>query len=71
MLGFRDKSNSQLTAMSEELISSSEIEGVVLNPNSVRGSIARRLGIDYEGMPAEDHYVDCLLYTSPSPRDTR
>lgn len=60
MLGFRDKSNSQLTAMSEELISSSEIEGVVLNPNSVRSSIARRLGIDYEGMPAEDHYVEGL-----------
>ncbi|MCM1032085.1 MAG: DUF4172 domain-containing protein, partial [Oscillibacter sp.] len=42
MLGFNEKSRALLSAMTEELISSSEIEGVFLNPNSVRNSIAQR-----------------------------
>lgn len=61
MLGFADKSKSLLSTMTEELISSSEIEGVMLNPNSVRSSIARRLGIDDDGLLAEDHYVEGLV----------
>ena len=32
MLGFNEKSQSLLSAMTDELISSSEIEGVLLNP---------------------------------------
>ncbi len=47
--------------MAEELISSSEIEGIVLNPKSVRSSIARRLGIEEDGMLIEDHYVEGLV----------
>lgn len=47
--------------MTEELVSSSEIEGVQLNPNSVRSSIARRLGIEDNGLLAEDHYVEGLV----------
>lgn len=61
MLGFADKSKSSLTAMTDELISSSEIEGVVLNAQSVRSSIARRLGLEEDGMLAEDHYVEGLV----------
>lgn len=61
MLGFNDKSQSLLSAMTEELISSSEIEGVLLNPNSVRSSIARRLGIEDDGLLVEDHYVEGLV----------
>lgn len=61
MLGFEEKSHSLLSAMSEELISSSEIEGVMLSHNSVRSSIARRLGIEDDGMLAEDHYVEGLV----------
>ena len=61
MLGFKDKNRSMLSAMSDELISSSEIEGVFLNPNSVRSSIARKLGIRNEGMLVEDHYVEGLV----------
>lgn len=60
-LGFNEKSQSLLTAMADELISSSEIEGVELNPNSVRSSIARRLGIDDDGLLVEDHYVEGLV----------
>ena len=61
MLGFNEKCSSLLPAMTEELIGSSEIEGVLLNPNSVRSSIARRLGIDDDGLLVEDHYVEGLV----------
>lgn len=61
MLGFDEKSRSSLSAMCEELIASSEIEGVMLNPESVRSSIARRLGIEDDGLLAEDHYVEDLV----------
>lgn len=61
MLGFNDKSRSLLSFMTQELISSSEIEGVVLNHDSVRSSIARRLGIEDDNMLAEDHYIEGLV----------
>lgn len=61
MLGFNDKSRSHLSFMTQELISSSEIEGVMLNPESVRSSIARRLGIEDDNMLAEDHYIEGLV----------
>lgn len=61
MLGFNEKSQSLLSAMTEDLIGSSEIEGVMLNPDSVRSSIARRLGIEDDGLLAEDHYVEGLV----------
>lgn len=61
MLGFHDKSESVLSAMTEELTSSSCIEGILLNHASVRSSIARRLGIEEDGMLIEDHYVEGLV----------
>lgn len=60
-LGLRDRNKSLLSAMTDELSSSSEIEGVFLNPNSVRSSIARRLGIEEDGLLVEDHYVEGLV----------
>lgn len=47
--------------MTDEIINSSEIEGVSLNPNSVRSSIARRLGVETDGLLVEDHYVEGLV----------
>ena len=61
MLGFNEKNRSLLSVMTEELISSSEIEGIFLNPNSVRSSIARRLGLEDDGLLVEDHYVEGLV----------
>lgn len=61
MLGFNEKSRSLLSNMTDDLVSSSEIEGVSLNPNSVRSSIARHLGIEDDGMLVEDHYVEGLV----------
>ena len=61
MLGFNEKNRTSLSAMTDELISSSEIEGVQLNHKSVRSSIARRLGIEDDGLLAQDHYVEGLV----------
>lgn len=61
MLGFNEKSRSLLSAMTDELISSSEIEGILLNPHSVRSSIARKLGIEEDGSLVEDHYIEGLV----------
>lgn len=55
------KSSALLTALSDEIIGSSRIEGVELNPQSVRSSVARKLGIEEDGLLAEDHYVDGLV----------
>lgn len=61
MLGFNEKSESLLANMCNDLICSSEIEGVALNHDSVRSSLARRLGIVSDGMLLEDHYVEGLV----------
>ncbi len=61
MLGLGDKSNAHLQALTDELTNSSDIEGVVLNAASVRSSIARRLGMDNDGLLSEDYYVEGLV----------
>lgn len=61
LIGFDCKSETQLTALTEDLLNSSAIEGVVLNAESVRSSIARRLGLESDGLLYEDHYVEGLV----------
>lgn len=61
LIGFENKSDSQLAALTDDLLNSSAIEGVVLNAESVRSSIARRLGLEVGGMLNEDRYVEGLV----------
>lgn len=61
MLGFDDKNKTQLKALTDELLNSSEIEGITLNADSVRSSIARKLGMDIDGQFIEDHDVEGLV----------
>ena len=60
-LGFESK----LTAMSEnlthEMVQSSEIEGIKLNVDEVRSSIARRIGIENVKYTAPSHYVESVV----------
>ena len=60
-LGF----DSQLRAMAENLthdvVYSSEIEGIRLNADEVRSSIARRLGIENVKQVAPSHYIDNVV----------
>ncbi len=58
-IGFKQKAEFSLNSFSQEIITSSEIEGEILNPEQVRSSIARRLNIEYKG--SSNHYVDGIV----------
>ena len=60
-LGFEVQKKSVLDAMTQEVVSSSAIEGVSLNPASVRSSVARQLGLEIEGVNESDHYTEGLV----------
>lgn len=64
-LGFSLRSEAMLQALTLDVLKSNEIEGEFLNPEQVRSSIARRLGIDTFGfLPADrtvEGVVDMLL----------
>ena len=60
-LGFDMQLDTALENMTEDLVRSSEIEGVLLNENHVRSSIARNLGLPNEGMPSPDHYTEGIV----------
>ena len=50
---------------SQDIVCSSEIEGVTLNTNSVRSSVARRLGVPVEETNDRfSHYVEGLVSVS-------
>ncbi len=51
--GFASRWTATLKVLTEETIKSSAIEGVVLDPENVRSSLARRLGLDVGGL--KDH----------------
>ncbi|MBQ0115789.1 MAG: Fic family protein [Bacteroidales bacterium] len=60
-LGFEVQSITQLDAMTQELLRSSEIEGQFINADSLRLSIARHLGIETDNNVITDHYVEGLV----------
>lgn len=64
-LGFRLQEETVLKTLTLDVMKSSEIEGDLLNPEQVRSSIARRLGIEIAGaVPAErnvEGIVEMLL----------
>ena len=60
-LGFEIQNKTSLDVMTEEVVRSSEIEGEILNYDKVRSSIARKLGIEVEGLPATDNYTEGIV----------
>lgn len=60
-LGFDLKNSAMLDALTVEITKSSEIEGEILNSEQVRSSVARHLGIEMEGLPEADRYVDGVV----------
>ena len=67
-LSVMDENNikqTQLRAMENEIISSCAIEGEILNRDSVRSSIKKKLGLEkdrhYQNKIKEDNYVDILI----------
>lgn len=60
-LGFDVQNQTALDVMTEDVVRSNEIEGVILNSERVRSSIARHLGIDTAGLPQPDHYTEGVV----------
>jgi len=60
-LGFEYRNEAVLDTMTLDVIKSSEIEGVFLNPEQVRSSVARHLGIDVAGVVEPDMNTDGIV----------
>ena len=60
-LGFSAKEEATLTALTLEVVKSSEIEGELLNYDQVRSSIARRLGINTAGLVSSSRPVEGVV----------
>ena len=58
-LALRDQAS--LLALTEDVIKTSEIEGEQLNVESVRSSVARRLGVDIGALASVDRHVDGVV----------
>ncbi len=60
-LGFRTRAEANLVVLTEDVVKSWAIEGETLNPEEVRSSIARRLGIEVSGLPPAGREVDGVV----------
>lgn len=60
-LGFDLKQEASLRTLTADVVKSSAIEGEVLEPDEVRSSIARRLGIDVGGLPPASRDVEGIV----------
>jgi Fic family protein len=60
-LGFELQAEAGLSVLTTEIVTSSAIEGEKLNPDEVRSSIARRLGLDAAGLPTAGRDVDGIV----------
>ncbi len=61
VLGFDLRREAVLTTLTTDVIASSAIEGESLNPEEVRSSIARRLGIDVAGLTPAGRDVEGIV----------
>ena len=60
-LGFSAKEEATLTALTLDIVKSSEIEGEPLNYDQVRSSIARRLGINTAGLVPSSRHIEGVV----------
>lgn len=60
-LGFQLRDEAALETLTIEILKSTEIEGEMLNPEQVRSSLARRLGMDISGLVPSDRNVDGVV----------
>ena len=60
-LGFSAKGEATLTALTLDVVKSSEIEGEILNYDQVRSSIARRLGINTAGLVPSSRHIEGVV----------
>ncbi len=60
-LGFELRKEAELDTLTLDILKSNEIEGEYLNPEQVRSSIARRLGMEIAGSVESDRNVDGIV----------
>lgn len=60
-IGFDSKLKAMAENLTLDVVHSSEIEGVMLNIDEVRSSIARKLGLENVKYTAPSHYVDSVV----------
>ena len=60
-VGMALRDEASLAALTEDVVKTSEIEGEQLNVESVRSSIARRLGVDIGALAPVDRHVEGLV----------
>jgi Fic family protein len=60
-LGFKLREEATLQTLTQDVLKSSEIEGEKLDPDQVRSSIARHLGIDIGGLTPADRTVEGVV----------
>ncbi|MBN1688535.1 MAG: Fic family protein [Candidatus Omnitrophica bacterium] len=60
-LGFKLKDEAQADVLTEEVVKTSAIEGEKLNPEQVRSSVARHLGLPTAGLPSSSRSIDGLV----------
>jgi Fic family protein len=60
-VGIALQEQATLVALTDDVVKTSEIEGEMLNVQSVRSSIARRLGVDVGALAPSDRHVDGVV----------
>lgn len=60
-LGFTLQTEASLKTLTLDVLKSSEIEGEILDPEQVRSSIARKLGMDIAGLVPADRNVEGIV----------
>jgi Fic family protein len=60
-LGFPLQKEAELRTLTLDVLKSSEIEGEILNPDQVRSSIARRLGLESAGAEPADRHTEGVV----------
>ena len=60
-LGFNLRAEANLHVITLDVIKSSEIEGEILNPEQVRSSVARRLGLEISGLVPSDRHIEGIV----------
>lgn len=60
-VGMALRDQASLAALTDDVVKTSEIEGEHLNVESVRSSIARRLGVDIGTLAPVDRHVECVV----------
>lgn len=61
LIGFDDKMSAVVESISHDIIASSEIEGVALNNEQVRSSVARKLGVQLPHPMESSRYIDGVV----------